>query len=69
MKHNYHFQIVEHDGTRVIHSYLNFEVKPYTRNTAKVDYLKIYKKHKDKLNFEIENAPGRIYLTFNIWNQ
>lgn len=44
IKHNYSFSIVEHEGIRDVFNNLNPNIKSYTRNTIKVDGLKIYKK-------------------------
>jgi hypothetical protein len=47
MKHNYPYSIVEHEGLRDVFTYLNDEVKLYTRNTAKADCWKLYDKEKE----------------------
>ena len=67
MRHNYPFLMVEHEGTREIHSYLNPDVKHISRNTAKADCLKLYKREKEKLKQQLENVPGRICLTTDVW--
>ncbi|KAA8546764.1 hypothetical protein F0562_003193 [Nyssa sinensis] len=58
----------EHEGNRDLHSFLNPTVKPITRNTAKSDVLKLYKREKDKLQHVIESIPSRICLTFDLWS-
>ncbi|KAK2970545.1 hypothetical protein RJ640_010064 [Escallonia rubra] len=67
VKHNYPFSYVEHEGTRELHSFLNPEVKPLTRNTAKADVLKIYEKEKDFLRSELASIPGRVCLSTDLW--
>ncbi|XP_077236569.1 zinc finger BED domain-containing protein RICESLEEPER 2-like [Tasmannia lanceolata] len=68
MKHNYPFSMVEHEGTRDLHIYLNQDVKPYCRNTAKSDCLKIYKGEKEKLMVALGKVSSRICLTSDIAN-
>lgn len=68
MMHNYPFLIVEHEGLRRVHNYLNLDVKSYTRNTAKADCIKIYKLEKAKLKRAFENICGRICLTSDLWS-
>ncbi|XP_031255108.1 zinc finger BED domain-containing protein DAYSLEEPER-like [Pistacia vera] len=68
IKHNYSYSIVEHEGIRDVHMYLNHEVKHYTRNTAKADCLKIYYREKEGIKLALERVSGRICLTFDIWH-
>ncbi|XP_031276745.1 zinc finger BED domain-containing protein RICESLEEPER 2-like [Pistacia vera] len=68
IKHNYPYSIVEHEGIRDVHIYLNHEVKPYTSNTAKADCLKIYYREKEKIKLALERVSDRICLTFDIWS-
>ncbi|KAA8519967.1 hypothetical protein F0562_014223 [Nyssa sinensis] len=68
IRHNYPFMFVEHEGIRDFHSFLNPTVKPITRNTAKFDVLKLYKREKDKLKHVIESIPSRICLTSDLWS-
>ncbi|KAA8534088.1 hypothetical protein F0562_031719 [Nyssa sinensis] len=58
----------EHEGIRNLHSFLNPTVKPITRNTAKYDVLKLYKRERDKLKHVIESIPSRICLTSDLWS-
>ncbi|XP_031268697.1 zinc finger BED domain-containing protein RICESLEEPER 2-like [Pistacia vera] len=66
IKHNYLYSIVEHEGIRDVHMYLNHEVKQYTRNTAKADCLKVYYREKEKIKLALERVSGRICLTSDI---
>ncbi|XP_077228329.1 zinc finger BED domain-containing protein RICESLEEPER 2-like [Tasmannia lanceolata] len=68
MKHNYSFLMVDHECTRDVHSYLNLDVKPYSRNTAKADCLKIYKREKEKLKLALGKVDGRICFTSDVWS-
>ena len=49
VKHNYPFQFVEHIGIRELHLFLNSSVKSISRNTAKSNVLKIYRREKEKV--------------------
>ncbi|XP_031280216.1 zinc finger BED domain-containing protein RICESLEEPER 2-like [Pistacia vera] len=68
IKHNYPYLIMKHEGIRDVHIYLNHEVKPYTRNTAKADCLKIYYREKEKIKLALERVSGTICLTSDIWS-
>ena len=65
--HDLLFQFVEYEGIREIFSCLCEEVKHITRNTAKVDILKMHKGEKTKLQFLLEVDNCRISLTFDLW--
>jgi hypothetical protein len=47
VKHDLPFRFVEYIGVREIFSYLRCDVLHITRNTAKVDTLKIYKRERE----------------------
>ncbi|KAK9271990.1 hypothetical protein L1049_002359 [Liquidambar formosana] len=68
IKHNYSFRYVEHEGNRDLHSFLSPDAKPISRNTAKVDVLKIYTREKEKLKHALESIPSRICLTSDLWS-
>lgn len=68
MKHNYAFSFAEHEGIRDVHFYLNEDVKPYTRNTAKTDCLKIHKREKENIKHILGKASSRICLTSDLWS-
>ncbi|XP_057948280.1 zinc finger BED domain-containing protein RICESLEEPER 2-like [Malania oleifera] len=68
IKHCYPFSWVEHEGNRDVHKYLNPDVKPIARNTAKADVLKIHKREKEKLKLTIQSAFGRVCLTSDCWS-
>ena len=58
--HNYPFSYAEHENNRLIHVYLNPEVKPISRNTAKQDVIKIYKRKKESLKLQDLTIDCRI---------
>ena len=68
VKHNYPFQFVEHIGIRELHLFLNPSVKSISRNTAKSNVLKIYRREKEKVKKELELVHGRICLTSDLWS-
>ncbi|XP_057981190.1 zinc finger BED domain-containing protein RICESLEEPER 3-like [Malania oleifera] len=68
IKHCYPFSWVEHEGNRDVHKYLNPDVKPIARNTAKADVLKIHKREKEKLKLTLQSAFGRVCLTSDCWS-
>ncbi|XP_050919405.1 zinc finger BED domain-containing protein DAYSLEEPER [Lathyrus oleraceus] len=49
VKHNYPFTFVEHEGIVDLLYFLHPDVKSISRNTAKSDVLKVYRKEKEKL--------------------
>ena len=67
IKHNYPFKFVEHEGIRELHNFLNPDVKSISRNTAKLDILKAYKREKEQLKHALELIPSRICLTSDLW--
>uniref|UniRef100_A0A2N9IPK2 HAT C-terminal dimerisation domain-containing protein n=1 Tax=Fagus sylvatica TaxID=28930 RepID=A0A2N9IPK2_FAGSY len=68
IRHNYPFSYAEHENNRLIHVYLNPEVKPVSRNTAKQDVIKIYKREKESLKFALKSISGRFCLTSDLWS-
>lgn len=68
LRHNYPFNIVEHEGTREVHKFLNPTVRTISRNTAKADVLACYDVEKEVLKKELELIPGRICLTSDLWS-
>lgn len=49
VENNYHFSFVEHEGIEDLHCFLHYEVKGISKNTAKSDVLKLYRKEKKNL--------------------
>lgn len=67
IKHDLPFAFVEYDLVRSWISYLNPDAIPITRNTAKVDVLKMYAREKEKIKKEMASIPTRISLTSDLW--
>ena len=67
IKHNLPFSFVEYEGIRKVFSYLNSEVKHISRNTSKVDVVKLYKKENDDVKNKLKSIPCRICLTSDLW--
>ena len=67
IKHNLQFSFVEYEGIRKVLSYLNSYIKHISKNTSKVDVLKLYKNEKDDVENKLKSIPGRICLTSDLW--
>ena len=67
IKYNLPFNFVEYEGIRKNSSYLNSDVKHISRNTSKVDVLKLYKNEKDDVKNKLKSIPSRICLTLDLW--
>jgi len=67
IKHNYSFSFAKHEINREIHILLNPDVKPISKNTAKSNVLKIYKRKNENLRRALELVPSRICLTSDLW--
>ncbi|XP_030970702.1 zinc finger BED domain-containing protein RICESLEEPER 2-like [Quercus lobata] len=67
IRHNYSISFAEHEVNRELHIFLNPDVKPICRNTAKSDVLKIYKRERENLKRALELVPGKICLTSDLW--
>lgn len=67
IKHRYSFSWVEHEGNRVIHTYLNNQVRTFCRNTIKSYCLKLHATLKTRLKDVLHKVSGRISLTCDMW--
>ncbi|KAL0002097.1 hypothetical protein SO802_015878 [Lithocarpus litseifolius] len=65
--HELPFRFVEYVGIRAIFSYLYVDVPNISRNTAKNDLVKMYKREKERMNSVLTSAPGRVCLTSDLW--
>ncbi|KAK2658907.1 hypothetical protein Ddye_005440 [Dipteronia dyeriana] len=65
--HGLHFSFVEWSGVRKMIGYCTDEFHMVSRNTAKADVLSLYGIEKTKVNTLLEEAPGRICLTSDLW--
>lgn len=67
IKHDLPFSFVDYEGIRDIFNYLNPEVKNISRNTAKVDVLRMHSIEAKRLSVMLADCPGRICLTSDLW--
>ena len=65
--HELPFQFVEYVSIRAIFSYLCVDVPNISRNTAKNDLIKMYKREKERMKSMLTFAPGRVCLTSDLW--
>src|SRR4051812_35575424 len=68
VRHNYPFSFVEHEGIVKLLGFLHPDVKSMTRNTAKSDVLKVFRKEKENLKSYLQSIPGKICLTSDLWS-
>ena len=65
IRHNYSFSFAEHEVNRELHIFLNPDVKPICRNTAKSDVLKIYKRErKSQTCFRVSPRQDLLNIRF-----
>lgn len=67
VKHGLPFQFVEFDAIRNCFEFLNSEVQNISRNTAKADILKAYNAERLRIKAMLEEVPGRICFTSDLW--
>ncbi|KAL3538420.1 hypothetical protein ACH5RR_001786 [Cinchona calisaya] len=67
IKHDLPFSFVEYEGIRDAFKYVNLDVKNITRNTAKMDILKLHGIKAKKVKVMMHECLGRICLTFDLW--
>ncbi|PON55815.1 Zinc finger, BED-type [Trema orientale] len=60
------FNFVEYAGIRLIFSYLHPAIQLVSRNTTKVDTLKLFRKEKAVVKSLLEAAPGRVSFTSDL---
>ncbi|KAK3205135.1 hypothetical protein Dsin_019181 [Dipteronia sinensis] len=65
--HDLPFKFVEWSWIRRLIEYLCDDVTLVSRNTAKVDVVKLFSREKQKIKTMLENTPGRICLTYDLW--
>ena len=68
IRHNYPFSFVEHENNRLLHCYLNPDVKTMCRNTAKSDVIKIYRREKENLKHVLKSITRRFCLSSDLWS-
>ena len=67
IRHNYAFDMADHEAYNDMLLYLNPDVELISRNTLKADVLKIYKREKARLKEVLSKHSGRICLTSDLW--
>lgn len=67
IKHEYPFNMVEHDYFRYFIGTLQPMFKMVSRNTIRSDIMSIYKEEKEKLYGEFDKMSNRISLTTDLW--
>ena len=67
IEHDLPFNFVEYKKIRSWMKYLNPDVMPISRNTAKADVLTIHMREKEKLKQTLAAIPNRICLTSDLW--
>ncbi|TXG60327.1 hypothetical protein EZV62_014900 [Acer yangbiense] len=65
--HDLPFTFVEWSGVRRMIKYCTDDFHLVSRNTARADVLKLYGIEKCKVQKMLEESPGRIYLTSDLW--
>ncbi|KAL4605074.1 hypothetical protein ACB092_09G002400 [Castanea dentata] len=65
--HELPFRFVEYVGIREIFSYLCVDVPNISKNTAKNDLVKMYKREKERMKSVLTSAPTRVCLTSDLW--
>ncbi|KAK6263652.1 hypothetical protein SCA6_019086, partial [Theobroma cacao] len=66
--HNLPLSFVEYRGSRALSSYLHEDVTLISRNTLKAYMIKMHRAERSKIKCLLEETPGRINLTFDLWN-
>ncbi|KAK2662687.1 hypothetical protein Ddye_001261 [Dipteronia dyeriana] len=65
--HDLPFKFVEWSWIIRLIEYLCDDVTLVSRNTAKADVLRLFSREKQKIKIMLENTPGRICLTSDLW--
>ncbi|WZZ54355.1 hypothetical protein YC2023_054462 [Brassica napus] len=67
IEHDLPYKFVEYKRIRMAFSYANSSIEYWSRNTAAFDVLKIYESEKQKLRKILNDFPGRVCLTTDLW--
>jgi len=68
VRHDLPFSLVEYEGVKDVHMYLNPDVEDVTRSTCQADMFNLYQKGKSRVMDILSLCPGRICLTSNFWD-
>ena len=67
VKHELPLQFCEYQGVKDMLSYLNPEVKVFTRRTTKNDVLKLFSNEKERLKHVLQSITGQVSFTSDCW--
>ncbi|CAH9102645.1 unnamed protein product [Cuscuta europaea] len=67
VKHNYPFNMVEHEYFEKFLNNLQPNFKLVSRNTVRADVIKLYQEEKEKLYKTLEEFDGMVSMTTDIW--
>lgn len=67
VKHNYPFNIIEHEYFEYFFNGMNLDYKLPSRNTVRADIIKIHGEMKEKIYEMLDKLSCRITLTSDIW--
>lgn len=67
IKRDLAFKFAEFEELTTWLQYLNPDYILITRNAAKADVVRIYKREKEKIKIKMTNTPCRISLTSDLW--
>jgi len=67
VKHELPLQLCESQGVKDMFSYLNPEVKVFTRRTTKNDVLKLFSNEKERLKHVLQSVARRISFRSDCW--
>ena len=67
IEHDLPYKFVEYKGIIMAFTYVNSSIEYWSGNTAASDVLKIYESEKQKLRKILNDFPGIVCLTTDLW--
>jgi len=67
VKHDLALQFCEYEGVRALFSYLNPDVKVFTRRTTKSNVFKMFSHERERLKQYFHSFSGRVSFTSDCW--
>ncbi|CAN6920809.1 unnamed protein product [Brassica oleracea] len=67
IEHDLPYKFLEYKRIKMAFTYANSSIEYWSRNTAASDVLKIYEREKQKLRKILNDLPGRVCLTTDLW--
>jgi len=67
VKHDLPLQFCEYDGARGLFSYLNPDVKVFTRKTTKGDVVKLFACENERMKLFLQSFSSRVAFTYECW--